>query len=59
MFINCILSGFFYTNQLKCIFEKNIFYEHSYMICFQLKYPTKYSIISMDENSNMGNLRFS
>lgn len=31
----------------------------SYMICFQLKYPTKYSIISMDESSNMGNLSFS
>ena len=30
-----------------------------YMICFQLKYPTKYSIISMDESSNMGNLSFS
>lgn len=30
-----------------------------YMICFQLKYPTKYSIISMDESSNMGNFSFS
>ncbi len=30
-----------------------------YMICFQLKYPTKYIIISMDERSNIWNLSFS